>query len=956
MAAMATSADTSFRLIASSKKLLTRGQIAEAVGRAKASGSSLEAAVDELGFLSAEDFERIVSTRERHGRDCSSCGDVTFLLPKQKAHATLCEHCQGKLVLTPADRPRKPSPRQGPAKPGPAKPGPAKPGPAKPGPAKPAPKPARPTGRRIMSKAEREAAQAAEAAPALSAAQRATEAAAAASESAVGDITFSAPAEDIAALRGEAPAGPSDPLEAATPPAAAEDDDDLAFQSVAYDPAEIAKAREEAAAKDSEAPRADAVPRQGPPRATPASAAPGDEPSDDEDAPTMPPSRLVGQAKPEGKSAIGDPVKPQAGSPRDLRLQGGGFGYEPPSELAPRPARPGGPSPSAPAADAGDSTEPSDKSERARDLRQQGGGFGYEPPEELAGRPPRPGLGSAIGGAVAGVAGVSSPPSDQPSSNDEEDDRFAPPAEHMVPHGQEEEVYVPPLREDIQRILRLPLEKDGIGMLVLGTFMVSVSTMLPLTPFTLLPALAFMAYPITFLIDCTRYGSLGRNNLPNFPDFDQALIANLWRTILVWFACALPAILVVLLMIPVMAALNSSNKKAGPALPVFSIGESAYDARRPEADWFVPKGTDMSGTVFLEPGTDSEVSLGGEWTVIGLLNRSNADDTMSVVEFTDYGAPGAMGGAGIPGFQAHDLDRVGRAMAGKVTVYAAYADPDERIVGGRFPWLRPGGDSDEWEEEPDEDDPQAAREAAAKDALDKATKKMTFNRSKRSKDNGIYVSTPFEGLQVLKTSDWTFPGAFEGVKPLPVVYVLDAKGKVVKEYSAGVDDEQLYGDLENLMLGGSGGSSRKSLPPHIKPPTGFGFGSLAAGGGLVILFLIFVPLVLAGYFYWPAAQLIMVTFDSGQMAFNYPAAIRAIRAGFKDYLALVGIIVGLSFVGAVIGRLIQMLLFFAPGFIRGGLSSFISSVFYFYSQVVGAYAIGRYYYANKEAIGWFGGR
>ena len=38
------------------------------------------------------------------------------------------------------------------------------------------------------------------------------------------------------------------------------------------------------------------------------------------------------------------------------------------------------------------------------------------------------------------------------------------------------------------------------------------------------------------------------------------------------------------------------------------------------------------------------------------------------------------------------------------------------------------------------------------------------------------------------------------------------------------------------------------------------------------------------------------------------------------------------------------------------LSSFVSSVFYFYSQVVGAYAIGRYYYANKEAIGWFGGR
>lgn len=926
MAAMATSADTSFRLIASSKKLLTRGQIAEALERAKASGSSLEAAVDEIGFLSAEDFERIVSTRERHGRDCSSCGDVTFLLPKQKAQTTPCEHCGAKLILTPADkRPRKPSGRPGGPPPKPAAP--------------------RPTGQRIMSKAERERLRAAESEPASEAAQEAAASAAAESASAVGDITFSAPVEDVQALASESPAA-SDPdaaLDAATPPGAgaAADDDDLQFQSMAYDPAEIAKAKEAAAsaAKPEAEPDPPAAPRQGPPRTKAA--------DPEEDAPTIPPSRLGVK----GQSAIGGPVAAPSSSPRDLRQQGGGFGYEPPEELAPRPPRPGTGGPG-----------------RARDLRQQGGGFGYEPPEELAPRPARPGVGGAVGAAVGAGVGAGStvigPDAgaetvDEPSPYEpSDDDRFAPPAEHMSAYGSEEkEVVVPPLREDIKRILKLPLEKDGIGMLVLGTFMVSVSGMLPLTPFTLLPALAFMAYPITFLIDCTRWGSLGRNNLPNFPDFDMGLIANLWRTILVWLACAVPAILVALLMVPVLGALGSSAKKKGAgALPVFSIGESAYDARRAEGDWFVPKGTDMSGTTFLEPGTDSEVSLGGEWTVIGLLNRSNADDTMTTVEFTDMGAASALGGAGIPGFQAHDLDRVGRAMAGKVKVYAAYADPDERIVQGRFPWLRPDGGSDEWEEESAPDDPQAAREAAARDALDKASAKMTFNRAKRRRDNGIYVSTPFEGLQVLKTSDWTFPGAFEGIKPLPVVYVLDASGKVVKEYGAGVDDEQLYGDLENLMRGGDGDASRKSLPPHIKPPTGFGLGSVAAGGTLVVLVLIFIPLVLAGYFYWPAAQLIMVTFDSGQMAFNYPAAIRAIRAGFKDYLALTGIIVGLSIAGGLIGWAIHLILFFAPGFVRGGVAAFVKNVFVFYSQVVGAYAIGRYYYANKEAIGWFGGR
>ena len=904
MSAMATSADISFRLIASSKKLLTRGQIAEAVKRAESSGSSLEAAVDELGFLKPEDFERIVSTRERHGRDCASCGDVTFMLPKQKPATTPCEHCQGKLILTAADkRPRAPSgeqPASGPPKP------------ARPKPARPQPGGPRPTGRRIMTKEER-AAQAARSAP-PSAGHRASEAAAAASASLVDDISFSASAEEMAALRVEAPGG-SDPLDAATPPGAgASQDEDLEFRSVAFDAGEVAKAREEAAAPvessappaSESTPAADPPTRQGPPRTED-----GDAP--EEEAPTIPPSRLgAGGSADQPQSAIGTPVKAPSNSPRELR--------------------------------------------------QQGGGYGYEPPEELAPRPSRRGFGAPLGAAGAGFAGVGPGAADktvdEPSPYGGDDDaRFAPRAEHFTEHSHEEEViHVPLLREDIQRILKLPLEKAGIGMLILGTFMVSVSTFIPLTPFTLLPALAFMAYPITFLIDCTRYGSLGRNHLPNFPDFDMGLIANLWRTIQVWFACALPAIVILVPMFILMASLGSSKRKEAQATPIFSIGESAYNSRRAEKDWFVPKGTDLSGTAFLEPGTDAEVTLGGEWTVIGLLNRSNADDTMTTVEFTDMGAASALGSGGIPGFQAHDLDRVGRTLAGRVKVYAAYADPDERIVRSRFPWLRPGGDSDEWEEEVDPDDPQAARQAAARDALDKAGQKMTFNRAKRNRDNGIYVTNRFQGLEVLKTSDWTFPGAFEGIKPLPVVYVLNAEGKVVKEYGSGVDDEQLYGDLENLMRGGDGDESRKMLPPHIKPPQAFGLASMAAGGGLVIMVLIFIPLVLAGYFYWPAAQLIMVTFDSGTMAFNYPAAIRAIRAGFKDYLALVGIIVGLSFVGAVVGRLISMILFFAPGFIRGGLSSFVSSVFYFYSQVVGAYAIGRYYYVNKEAIGWFGGR
>lgn len=932
---MAKSADTSFRLIASSKKLLTRGQLGEAASRAQRGGISLEAAVGELGFLKPEDFERIATTRERHARDCSSCGDVTFLLPKQTVTTTPCEHCQSPLVPSSEDkqarRPRSP----GAAGPGPAGP---RPGPG-PGPGPGAGAAPRPTGRRIPTKEERAARDAAQGKGTPStAAHDASRAAAEASHSAVGDITFSAPADEMAALlaeaKGAAPpqdAPAADPLDAATPPGQGGDESGLEFRSVAYSASDVAKIKEEAEAGPP--PEAAAKPKQ-PPRAEP-----------EEDAPTIPPSRPVADAP---QSAIGTPVKAPSASPRDLRQQGGGFGYEPPAELAPRPGRLGGPRASPAQTEEDDSPRKLQKKET----------FEYEPPSELAARPGRPGsfAGGVVGAASTlggGGAGASTPDEGPPHEEDEDDDRFAPPAKHFADHTTDEEhLVIPPLREDLKRILMLPLEKDGLGMLILGTFMMGAISIIPWTPFTILPVLAMMAYPITFLISCTRYGSVGRESLPDWPDFDLGLIANLWRTIQVWFACAFPVI-AILLPLGCLAGMiaSSAAPKPNQQLPIFSIGTSAHSSRRTESDWFVPKGTDLSGTVFLEPGTDNEVELGGKWTVIGLLNRSNADDTMTTVDFTDMGAASALGSAGVPGFQAHDLDRVGRAMGTEAVVYAAYADPDERIVQGRFPWLRPGQE----EEEEDEEEEEYDREAEVGKALDKASRTMTLKRNKRRGDNGIRVSTPFEGLSVLKTSDWTFPGKFEGIKPLPVVYVLDASGKVVKEYGAGVDDEQLYGDLKDLIRGGDGDTSGKSLPPHIKPPKSVVM-ALLAGGGMVFLVLIAVPVIVAGYFYWPAAQLIMVTFDSGAMAFNYPAAIRAIRAGFKDYLALVGILVGLSIVGSILGEVLKLLLFMAPGFIRSGVSGFFSSIFYFYTQIVGAYAIGRYYYANKEAIGWFGGR
>ncbi|MBL4846945.1 MAG: hypothetical protein JKY65_15605, partial [Planctomycetes bacterium] len=657
--------------------------------------------------------------------------------------------------------------------------------------------------------------------------------------------------------------------------------------------------------------------------ASPANAATPAKRDPAEDAPTLAP-----------QSAIGSPVGGAAAanlSAREMRQAGGGFGYEPPEALVPRLSRPGLPSTSAAETVVGE-----DAGEETID----------EPPPT-----PQGGDGQPTGRRLGSAA---SPNDEESAGDDADDDRFAPPAEHLEEHGRpdDQDVVIPPLREDLVRVLKLPLTKSGIGMLCVGTVMMSMFSVLPITPWTLIPALLMLSYPLTFLISCTRNGSLGREVLPDWPDFDVGLIGNGWRTLQVYVACALPGIVILLPLLCLASAVGKADKVP---TELFSIGTEAHSSRRAEADWHVKKGTDVLGVKFLEPGTDAEIEIGAEWTVIGFLNRSNGDDTGTTETFTDIGAASAMGMAGVPAFQVHDLDRVGRSFRGKVKVLAAYADPDERIIQGRFGWLRPPEEEEE-EEEDEEDEPDVDPEfqlnrknPAVQDALNKVTKKMTFNKNY---SDGIQVTRKFVGVEIVKTEGWAWPGPFEGIRPLPVVYVVDASGKIAKEYGAGVDDEQLYGDLQSLMDGGDGNTPGDSLPTDIKPSKGLIF-ALLKGRGLPILGLFVIPFVLFGFFYWPAAQLIMVSFDSGNMAFNYPATIRAIRVGFRDYLFLVGIIFGLSVAGGVLSGIIRMILFFAHDFIRAAVAGVFSSVFVFYSQIVGAYAIGRYYHANKESIGWF---
>ena len=323
---------------------------------------------------------------------------------------------------------------------------------------------------------------------------------------------------------------------------------------------------------------------------------------------------------------------------------------------------------------------------------------------------------------------------------------------------------------------------------------------------------------------------------------------------------------------------------------------------------------------------------------MGFLNRSNADDTGTTEAFTDMGAASAFGTMGLPANQVYDLDRVALAFEGQVRVLAAYADPDQRIIENKFPWLRSSLAAEPEEVEAPEEGSQAARIQDVQAMQSKAIGRATLGRSRQASSLGA----PFKGVQVVKTYGWTFPDAFEGIKPLPAVYVIDERGCVAREFGSGVSDRLLYASLKDLMRGGDGDVRPERLP-------GEGFSFLAGG----VLMLVFGPLVILCCLYWPAAQLIMVAFDSAGMPFNYPAAIRAIRVGFSDYMVLVGILIGVVLAGSLLSGAINAATFFLPGFVRAFLSWSFSSFFGFYSQIVVAYAIGRYYYSNKHAIGWF---
>jgi hypothetical protein len=113
---VARSVDASFALIAFQKKLLVQEVLdaeQSAHGTRLGAGETLTLAehLVERGLVTSEQKAEIERVRARHGRTCSACGAITFLLPGESESRKPCEVCGGALkpAPKPAAAPAKPS-------------------------------------------------------------------------------------------------------------------------------------------------------------------------------------------------------------------------------------------------------------------------------------------------------------------------------------------------------------------------------------------------------------------------------------------------------------------------------------------------------------------------------------------------------------------------------------------------------------------------------------------------------------------------------------------------------------------------------------------------------------------------------------------------------------------------------------------------------------------------------
>ncbi len=643
---------------------------------------------------------------------------------------------------------------------------------------------------------------------------------------------------------------------------------------------------------------------------------------------------------------VGPPERPTA-RPSERRPAA-----PPPEAAAAEPPREGAAAAPAPPVLAESPDEAAAREERARRMRREGGGLGYEPPEEPIERPRR-----RIGlPSEPPPSAVEAEPAPGEATSDEDDARFAPPAEHLARFGRGAAAPgapVKPIREDLLNLLRFPVQsKETVALVTLGALFLMLGGIsggggLALFKKTMLLGVLFVAYPALYQARITRTSLQGSQELPDWPDFHfgdiGAFVVRMFTTMV---ACFAPAALI-LCLAPLVGGGGDGSEHAGPRL---TIGDDAYLSAPSEP--YIPKGTPMSVEEPFLDLDENPLPIGrGRWTIVGLLGRDLADDTGMTQMMVDM----PRGGFGIainPAWQVYDLDRVAMSLP-EVEVYAAYADPREVLIGARYPWTQDAPAFEETFVEEEEDVGEREFGEAERDALREslAEAQGMAELGGRVAGDGRDWTTGgaaprLEAAQLVKTDTIDWPAPLDQLETYPAVVVIDPQGRVVREYSSGVHDEKLYSDVKDLMAGGEGNVwSTEELPIY---------GGGGGGAGGVVGMLLFLLLVAAGYLYMPMAWLLMVAFDSPSTPFMYGAGIRAIAIAWRDYLALALVLLGLQVAGWVVlegvGGVLEAVL---PWYVGYPLVGLTGHWIQFYGMLVTAYGVGRYYYANRRAINWF---
>ena len=632
-------------------------------------------------------------------------------------------------------------------------------------------------------------------------------------------------------------------------------------------------------------------------------------------------------------------------------------------------------------------------------MRQEGGGLGYEPeppppsPPDVAADGPPADAPEPVAAPLAPAHRFAPPPfvgapastaADAPRDDDDarfrpppahadDDARFAPPAAHLAaaPAGLQGTVARPtlPLLQELGKILAFPVSTSfGLFMVSAGAALLFFVYLVVLNPVGIVPLPALIAllpvifYIYSYLVCVTESASQGKEELPDWPDIGSAL-GLAWRIILATVASFAPAALTCCLLFK--ADWSGPDRRVRP-----TIGPQAVNLAGTEG--LVAVGTAAGDAGFVTLDGDPTV-LTGRWTVLGLLGKDMVDETGTDEAFAAM--PSAGFGVVIDHMaQIYDLDRVGQALEGEVNVLAAYADPRCKIVWGRHPYAVPeavreqrgygvsDASADEGPGEAEEaggalDDPDDLEAFDMHDETQAALRRARGTAERNAIAQGAPArrpedpaNNPFKTIRFVRSDDYVFPAPFTEVRRLPAVYVLDPRGVVRREYATGVHDEQLYGDLLDLMGGGDGDALPASLPASTYGEASQVVGSAGKllGVGLLGLLLLFAV------FYFPMALLLMVAFNDGWMAFQYPAGLRAIGAATKDYLVVAGLFVGTSVFGWVLKLVMSVTLSRAlPSSIAWLLRDYLNQWIWFYGALVAAYAVGRFYYRNREAIGWF---